>query len=120
MRISVVGTGYVRLVSGVCLAETGHEVICVDVDPGKVEMINRADPPIHERGLAELLKRNVGMRLRATTDLTWSRSCAVHLDKRLTPILADGRRMLDRESVQRHEGVGLTRAHGVRSANESS
>ena len=69
MRVSVVGTGYVGLVSGVCLAETGHEVICVDVDPGKVEMINRADPPIHERGLAELLKRNVGMRLRATTDL---------------------------------------------------
>ena len=69
MRLSVVGTGYVGLVSGACLAETGHEVICVDVDPGKVERINRADPPIHERGLAELLKRNVGMRLRATTDL---------------------------------------------------
>jgi UDPglucose 6-dehydrogenase len=69
MKISVVGTGYVGLVSGVCLAEKGHEVVCVDVDPGKVDRINRGDPPIHERGLAELLQRNVGVRLRATTDL---------------------------------------------------
>jgi UDPglucose 6-dehydrogenase len=69
MKISVVGTGYVGLVSGVCLAEKGHEVVCVDVDPGKVDRINRGDPPIHEKGLAELLQRNVGVRLRATTDL---------------------------------------------------
>jgi UDPglucose 6-dehydrogenase len=48
MKISVVGTGYVGLVSGVCLAEKGHEVVCVDVDPGKVDRINRGDPPIHE------------------------------------------------------------------------
>ncbi len=74
MKISVIGTGYVGLVSGVCLAEKGHEVICVDLDPRKVAAINDAKPPIHERGLDELLRKNSGRRLRATTDL----AAAVH------------------------------------------
>jgi len=69
MRISIVGTGYVGLVSGVCLADCGHDVTCVDLDQAKVGMINAAQPTIHERGLAELLARNAGRRLRATTDL---------------------------------------------------
>jgi UDPglucose 6-dehydrogenase/GDP-mannose 6-dehydrogenase len=69
MKISVVGTGYVGLVSGACLAELGHEVVCVDVDPGKVDMITTRNPPIYERGLQELLDRNVPDRLTATTDL---------------------------------------------------
>ena len=69
MKVSVIGTGYVGLVSGVCLAERGHEVICVDIDTDKVDQINRAISPIHERGLTELLKKNIGKRLRATTDL---------------------------------------------------
>lgn len=69
MRISVIGTGYVGLVSGACFAEIGHECICVDVDASKVERINRGEPPIHENGLEALLKRHVGSRLRATTDL---------------------------------------------------
>ena len=69
MRISVIGTGYVGLVSGACFAETGHDCICVDVDASKVERINRGEPPIHENGLEALLKRHVGTRLRATTDL---------------------------------------------------
>jgi UDPglucose 6-dehydrogenase/GDP-mannose 6-dehydrogenase len=59
----------VGLVTGACLADTGHRVICVDVDRDKVEKINRAIPPIFEKGLDELLKRNVGVNLRATTDL---------------------------------------------------
>lgn len=70
MKISVVGAGYVGLVTGACLAERGHDVICVDVDPRKVEMINSAHAPIHESGLPELLQRNAGRRLRASTDLT--------------------------------------------------
>ncbi len=45
MRVSIVGTGYVGLVTGVCLAERGHDVICVDVDPRKVDMINAAEAP---------------------------------------------------------------------------
>jgi UDPglucose 6-dehydrogenase/GDP-mannose 6-dehydrogenase len=69
MRVSVVGTGYVGLVSGVCLAETGHTVTCVDIDPAKVDKINQAIPPIYEKGLEELLKKNSGKNLFATTDL---------------------------------------------------
>jgi len=69
MDISVVGTGYVGLVSGVCLAEKGHRVICVDLDEAKVAKINAGHSPIHEDGLDELLQRNIGSRLTATTDL---------------------------------------------------
>ena len=69
MKISIIGTGYVGLVSGVCLAEKGHDVTCVDLDARKVEMINRGEPPIYERNLESMLKANIGKRLRATTDL---------------------------------------------------
>jgi UDPglucose 6-dehydrogenase len=69
MKISIVGAGYVGLVTGACLAERGHDVICVDVDPRKVEMINSGQAPIHESGLPELLQRNSGVRLRASTNL---------------------------------------------------
>jgi UDPglucose 6-dehydrogenase/GDP-mannose 6-dehydrogenase len=69
MKVSIVGTGYVGLVTGACLAECGHDVVCVDVDPRKVETINLGRAPIHEKGLPELLQRNSGRRLRASTDL---------------------------------------------------
>lgn len=69
MRVSIVGTGYVGLVTGACLAEKGHEVICVDLDKGKVARINRGAPVIRETGLDALLKRHAGSALRATTDL---------------------------------------------------
>lgn len=69
MKVSVVGTGYVGLVSGVCLAEKGHQVTCVDIDQEKVDKINEAIPPIYERGLEELLKKNVPGNLKATPDL---------------------------------------------------
>jgi UDPglucose 6-dehydrogenase/GDP-mannose 6-dehydrogenase len=69
MKVSVIGTGYVGLVSGVCLAELGHTVICVDVDAAKIDSINKGIAPIHEKGLDELLKKNVGKRLTATPDL---------------------------------------------------
>lgn len=69
MKVSVVGTGYVGLVTGVCLAEKGHQVICVDVDKDKVDQINQAIPPIYERGLEELLKKNIGVNLHATKNL---------------------------------------------------
>ena len=69
MDISVVGTGYVGLVSGVCLAEMGHNVICVDLDEDKVARINAGESPIHEEGLDALLQKNIGSRLTATTDL---------------------------------------------------
>jgi UDPglucose 6-dehydrogenase len=69
MRLSIIGTGYVGLVTGVCLADRGHDVVCVDIDPTRVEMLNRADTPIFEEGLDALLRTNVGSRLKATGDL---------------------------------------------------
>ncbi len=68
MKVSVIGAGYVGLVTGVCLAETGHQVICVDVNKERVEKINKAIPPIHEWGLGDFLRKNVPARLKATTD----------------------------------------------------
>ncbi len=70
MKISVIGTGYVGLVSGVGFAKHGHEVICVDIDEDIVQSINDAIPPIYEEGLEELLEKVVDSgRLSATTDL---------------------------------------------------
>lgn len=57
MKIAVVGTGYVGLVSGVCLAAKGHDVVCVDIEPTIVERLNRGEATIHERGLPELLSQ---------------------------------------------------------------
>jgi UDPglucose 6-dehydrogenase/GDP-mannose 6-dehydrogenase len=68
MKLSVIGTGYVGLVSAVCLAEKGHEVVCVDIDREKVGRINQGVPPIYEKGLEALLQRNIGRSLKATTD----------------------------------------------------
>lgn len=69
MKVAVIGTGYVGLVSGVCLAEKGHEVACVDVDQNKVAKINDGVSPIYETGLDALLKKHVGSSLHATIDL---------------------------------------------------
>ena len=68
MKVSILGTGYVGLVTGACLAEKGHDVVCIDLDASKVERINRGESPIFENGLDELLRRNAGDRLRATLD----------------------------------------------------
>jgi UDPglucose 6-dehydrogenase len=58
MKITVVGTGYVGLVSGACLAEMGNHVLCLDVDPRKIDMLNAGGIPIHEPGLEEIVQRN--------------------------------------------------------------
>ncbi|MFV8826460.1 UDP-glucose dehydrogenase family protein [Alkalihalobacterium sp. APHAB7] len=62
MNISVVGTGYVGLVTGVCLAEIGHHVTCVDVDEAKIAMLQQGKSPIYEPGLEELMKSNLQKR----------------------------------------------------------
>jgi len=70
MRISVIGTGYVGLVAGTCLADSGNDVVCVDIDAGKIARLNAGEVPIYEPGLEELIRRNVrDERLTFTTDL---------------------------------------------------
>src|SRR5215471_21765249 len=70
MRIAVVGTGYVGLVLGACLAENGNNVICVDKDQSKVDMLKAGRMPIYEPGLEEMVRRNDHEdRLSFTTDL---------------------------------------------------
>lgn len=70
MRIGIIGTGYVGLVSGVCFAENGNSVICMDVDEKKIERLKKGDPVIYEPGLEELLKNNIDeSRVKFTTSL---------------------------------------------------
>lgn len=69
MRISIVGTGYVGIVTGACLAQAGHEVTCVDLDAAKVAQLRAGRPTCHEAGLPELVARHAGTRLLATQDL---------------------------------------------------
>ncbi len=73
MKVTVIGTGYVGLVSGACLAEMGNDVLCLDVDPKKIAILNGGEIPIHEPGLDQIVARNVAAgRLRFTTDTAWA------------------------------------------------
>jgi len=70
MRIAMIGSGYVGLVSGACLADFGHEVVCIDKDPGKIAALNEGRMPIYEPGLDALVAENVrAKRLTFSTDL---------------------------------------------------
>lgn len=70
MRVTLFGTGYVGLVTGACLAESGNEVVCVDIDAPKIERLSRGEIPIHEPGLEALVARSVEAgRLHFTTDI---------------------------------------------------
>ena len=69
MKITIIGTGYVGLVTGACLAELGNNVFCLDVDQRKIDLLNHGDIPIHEPGLAEIVARNrASGRLKFSTD----------------------------------------------------
>jgi UDPglucose 6-dehydrogenase len=79
MRLSVIGCGYLGAVHAACMAELGHTVVGIDVDPVKVAALNRGEPPLYEPGLAELLTRNLAEgRLRFTTDYAEAASAIVH------------------------------------------
>ena len=70
MKVTVVGTGYVGLVTGACLSEMGNHVVCLDVDERKIRILNDGGIPIHEPGLKEIVQRNVAAgRLQFTTDV---------------------------------------------------
>ncbi len=90
MRISIVGGGYVGLVSATCFADLGHSVILIDIDEDKVDIINCGKPPIYEKGLMELLSSHVGRDLQATTDYGSLVSSDLTLICVGTPPLPDG------------------------------
>ena len=70
MKIAVIGTGYVGLVTGTCFADSGNDVACVDIDSDKIARLNRGEIPIYEPGLEEMVRDNqAAERLRFTTDL---------------------------------------------------
>lgn len=70
MHITIIGTGYVGLVSGVCLADIGHSVVCVDIDTSKIALLNEGCSPIYENGLDDLLAKNREKgRIQFTTDM---------------------------------------------------
>ncbi len=112
MRICVVGTGYVGLVAGTCLAEGGNDVICVDTDQTKVEMLSAGNPTIHEYGLPYYLSRNIEEeRLSFATDLAGAvgKSDVVFIAVG-TPAGPDGH--IDTSSVWKvAEEIGRSMAH---------
>lgn len=71
MKITVIGSGYVGLVSGACLAELGNEVLCLDVDAHKISILQQGGVPIYEPGLEELIKNNYSGPQFSDRELRW-------------------------------------------------
>src|SRR3569832_522689 len=92
MNVTIVGTGYVGLVTGACLAELGNHVFCVDTDTSKIDALNAGRMPIHEPGLAEIVQRNVEEgRLVFSSDVAASVEFGdIHFIAVGTPSAADG------------------------------
>ena len=111
--IAMVGSGHVGLVTGACLADTGHRVTCVDVDEAKVAAVKAGRAPIHEPGLEELLRANIGGSLRAGTDLV---AAVVDSDVSFiavgTPTKGDRQDLRFVEAAARSIGEGLRRRDG--------
>src|SRR5713226_4638587 len=92
MNIAIIGSGYVGLVTGTCLAESGNEVICVDINRERVAALSEGKIPIYEPGLAELVRRNVGEgRLTFTTDTAGAvAQCLISFIAVGTPMSSNG------------------------------
>ena len=85
MKVSVFGSGYVGLVTGACLAEVGNQVVCVDVDQGKIDLLNRGGVPIFEPGMDDLIQRN-----RAAGRLTFTTAVEQGVEHGLLQFIAVG------------------------------
>lgn len=92
MRVSIIGAGYVGLVTGACLAELGHEVIVMDIDEARIEKLQRGIVPIHEPGLARLIEKNaLDGRLDFTASLEEAvKASEIHIIAVWTPPMSDG------------------------------
>src|SRR5215471_2358416 len=85
MKITIIGTGYVGLVTGACLAELGNDVFCLDVDEKKIALLNAGGVPIYEPGLQEIIQRN-----RAAGRLTFSTDVAASVEHADVQFIAVG------------------------------
>ena len=93
MKIAMIGTGYVGLVTGACFAQTGNQVTCSDVDCAKVAMLNSGEVPIYEPGLAEIIaedRRNATLRFSSKVQATVAAAEAVFLAVGTPSIASDG------------------------------
>ncbi len=113
MKISVIGTGYVGLVTGACLADAGNQVLCLDLDPAKIKILLDGDIPIHEPGLLEMVRKNVvAGRLRFTTSVDDS------VDFGLVQFIAVGTPPDEDGSADLKHVVAAARAIGQRMTTE--
>ncbi|MBI4362023.1 MAG: UDP-glucose/GDP-mannose dehydrogenase family protein [Euryarchaeota archaeon] len=89
-RLSILGTGYVGLVTGLCFSELGHRVTCIDIDPRRISLLRRGKSPIYEPSVDRLLKKHLGKRFQATTDYDGVRGTEATFLAIGTPSARDG------------------------------
>ncbi len=108
MKISILGSGYVGLVSGVCLSNKGHQVICVDSNQEKIDQINSGYSPIYEKGLDKLLRKTVGREFKATSDIYTSvKNTSVSIIAVGTPYLKETINLSSIKEVSEKIGLAL-------------
>jgi len=112
LTITIIGSGYVGLITGICLAERGHAITVVDIDEKKVRAINAGEPPIYEKGLQELLSKHAGSNLHASTSYASVSDSDVIFIAVGTPPLPDGSADLQYiKSAAEQIGIALQERH---------